>query len=77
MEIKSREATERTFDSSGKIGGGRDWGVHSRDGENQKESDIWGKRNQWATYLCRTTRNMISKTGTSWIIIWVTGSTSY
>lgn len=77
MEIKSREASEQTCHSSGKIGGGWDWGVSSGDREKQKESDIWGKENQWVTYLCRATRDMISKDGISWMIIWNSRSTSY
>lgn len=43
--------TEQTFNRSGKIGGSWVWGVSSGGGEEQKESDIRGKQNQWAAYL--------------------------
>ena len=51
MELRSREMTEQTFNRSGKIGGSWVWGVSSGGGEEQKESDIRGKQNQWAAYL--------------------------
>lgn len=43
MEIKSRKTTEQNFNRSDRIGGGWDGGRSSGDGEDQKESDIWGR----------------------------------